>query len=170
MFSRKNFTTTGAETSTVKFYYMHLHSHWVGIHVMAKNLIYRRYQNPLMSTGKQKKHFIGSRQSNTSETHTVSCNPWALYKTIVCQSLTYIKLSLLSVPTECLIHFDGAFQLQTLDTSLKTFGSEILFPVMLSTNTTLCNIWMISTASKWLTFKTDLFLLWPKRFKKNQSK
>ena len=25
---------------------LHIHSHWVGIHVMAKNLIYKGYQNP----------------------------------------------------------------------------------------------------------------------------
>ena len=46
----KNLTTCDmneAETSTCKLYYLHLHSQWVGIHVMDKNLIYKRYENPL---------------------------------------------------------------------------------------------------------------------------
>ena len=46
-FSKRN-TTNEAETSAGKLYYIHLHSQWVGIHViMAQNLIFKRYPNPL---------------------------------------------------------------------------------------------------------------------------
>ena len=50
LFVLKNLTTNEAEICTGKLYYMHLHSQWVGIHVMAKNLIYKRYQNPSKGT------------------------------------------------------------------------------------------------------------------------
>ena len=40
--------TNEAETSPGKLYYLHLHSQWVGIYVMPENLIYKRYQTPLM--------------------------------------------------------------------------------------------------------------------------
>ena len=38
--------TNEAITSTGKLHYKYLHSQWVGIYVMAKTFIYKRYQNP----------------------------------------------------------------------------------------------------------------------------
>ena len=48
-FFLKNLKTKEAEASTGKLNYIHLHSQWVVIHVMAKILIYKRFQNPLIS-------------------------------------------------------------------------------------------------------------------------
>ena len=46
----KNLATNKAETSTGKLYYIHLHSQWVGIPVMAKQLHLQKYQNPFKDT------------------------------------------------------------------------------------------------------------------------
>ena len=56
----KNMTTNKAETFTCKLYYIHLNSLWVGIHVMAKNVIKNLYQHDyvcfLRSSGIAIKH------------------------------------------------------------------------------------------------------------------